>query len=113
MTVGKPQYDDKDLGARRPGKARIEWAAREMPSARADPGPLRAERCRSAGLTLAAASTSPPRPANLAIALRAGGANALAIDQEIARLKLAAMNVSIDTLTEEQQRYLASWEMGT
>jgi adenosylhomocysteinase len=37
----------------------------------------------------------------------------LPIDQEIARLKLAAMNVRIDELTEEQQRYLASWEMGT
>lgn len=35
------------------------------------------------------------------------------IDQEIARLKLAAMGVAIDTLTDEQQRYLSSWEMGT
>jgi adenosylhomocysteinase len=35
------------------------------------------------------------------------------IDEEIARLKLAAMNVNIDTLTEEQKQYLASWEMGT
>lgn len=35
------------------------------------------------------------------------------IDQEIARLKLQAMGVEIDTLTEEQQRYLASWESGT
>ena len=35
------------------------------------------------------------------------------IDQEIARLKLAAMGVAIDTLTAEQKKYLASWEMGT
>jgi adenosylhomocysteinase len=35
------------------------------------------------------------------------------IDEEIARLKLASMGVSIDTLTEEQQRYLTSWETGT
>ena len=35
------------------------------------------------------------------------------IDDEIARLKLAAMGVSIDTLTEEQERYLNSWELGT
>jgi adenosylhomocysteinase len=35
------------------------------------------------------------------------------IDAEIARLKLAAMGVSIDTLTEEQVKYLTSWEMGT
>jgi adenosylhomocysteinase len=35
------------------------------------------------------------------------------IDREIARLKLAAMGITIDTLTEEQEKYLASWEMGT
>ncbi len=35
------------------------------------------------------------------------------LDAEIARLKLAAMGIAIDTLTAEQQRYLASWEMGT
>ena len=35
------------------------------------------------------------------------------IDDDIARLKLAAMGVHIDTLTEEQERYLNSWELGT
>ncbi len=35
------------------------------------------------------------------------------IDEEIARLKLASMGVSIDTLSEEQQRYLTSWQAGT
>ncbi|MEW5734643.1 MAG: adenosylhomocysteinase [Thermodesulfobacteriota bacterium] len=35
------------------------------------------------------------------------------IDKEIALVKLAAMGVVIDTLTEEQERYLASWNMGT
>jgi len=35
------------------------------------------------------------------------------IDREIARLKLEAMGITIDTLTEEQEKYLASWEMGT
>jgi len=35
------------------------------------------------------------------------------IDKEIARLKLDAIGVKIDTLTPEQQKYLASWEMGT
>ena len=35
------------------------------------------------------------------------------IDDEVARLKLAAMGVHIDTLTEEQERYLSSWELGT
>ncbi len=36
-----------------------------------------------------------------------------AVDREIARLKLATMAVDIDTLTAEQERYLASWDMGT
>jgi adenosylhomocysteinase len=35
------------------------------------------------------------------------------IDQEIARLKLAAMQVDIDTLTPEQEKYLASYDLGT
>jgi adenosylhomocysteinase len=35
------------------------------------------------------------------------------IDKEIARLKLEAMGVTIDTLTKEQTKYLASWEEGT
>jgi adenosylhomocysteinase len=35
------------------------------------------------------------------------------IDREIARLKLETMGVAIDQLTEEQARYLASWDEGT
>ena len=35
------------------------------------------------------------------------------IDREIARLKLASMNVNIDTLTEAQVKYLNSWQEGT
>jgi len=35
------------------------------------------------------------------------------IDKDIARLKLQSMGVTIDTLTEEQDKYLHSWEMGT
>ena len=35
------------------------------------------------------------------------------IDRDIARLKLASMGISIDTLTPEQEAYLASWESGT
>jgi adenosylhomocysteinase len=35
------------------------------------------------------------------------------IDKEIARLKLEAMGIRIDVLTEEQKKYLASWEEGT
>jgi adenosylhomocysteinase len=37
----------------------------------------------------------------------------LEIDMEIARLKLKAMGVEIDTLTPQQVKYLHSWEEGT
>jgi adenosylhomocysteinase len=35
------------------------------------------------------------------------------IDQEVGRLKLASMNIAIDSLTREQKKYLESWESGT
>jgi len=45
----------------------------------------------------------------------ANGVHALPkeVDREIASLKLAAMGISIDTLTPEQDKYLNSWEEGT
>ena len=36
-----------------------------------------------------------------------------AVDREIARLKLQAMGAEVDVLTPAQQKYLASWDMGT
>jgi adenosylhomocysteinase len=35
------------------------------------------------------------------------------IDQQVGRLKLASMNITIDSLTREQKKYLESWEEGT
>jgi adenosylhomocysteinase len=35
------------------------------------------------------------------------------IDKEVGRLKLASMNIAIDSLSEEQEEYLKSWESGT
>jgi adenosylhomocysteinase len=35
------------------------------------------------------------------------------IDNEVARLKLASLGLKIDTLTKEQERYLANWQEGT
>ena len=35
------------------------------------------------------------------------------IDVEVARLKLSALGIAIDVLSEEQQRYLESWTEGT
>jgi len=36
-----------------------------------------------------------------------------ALDREIARLKLESMGIRIDALSQEQKKYLASWEEGT
>ena len=35
------------------------------------------------------------------------------IDREVARLKLQALNVKVDTMTPEQAKYVASWQEGT
>jgi hypothetical protein len=45
----------------------------------------------------------------------ANGVHALPkdVDREIASLKLKAMGIAIDELSEEQARYLVSWEEGT
>jgi len=36
-----------------------------------------------------------------------------AMDEEIARIKLASLGCTIDTLTPEQEEYMASWNVGT
>jgi adenosylhomocysteinase len=35
------------------------------------------------------------------------------IDETVAKLKLHAMKIKIDELTDEQKKYLATWQMGT
>jgi adenosylhomocysteinase len=35
------------------------------------------------------------------------------IDKQVARLKLSSMGIDIDSLTQEQEKYLTSWEEGT
>ena len=35
------------------------------------------------------------------------------LDREVARLKLATMDIAIDELTGEQRAYLSSWREGT
>ena len=35
------------------------------------------------------------------------------IDEEVGKLKLSSMGIEIDTLTEEQNIYLNSWDVGT
>ncbi|TVR96049.1 MAG: adenosylhomocysteinase [Rhodospirillales bacterium] len=80
-------------------------------------------------VNLAAAEGHPPSVMDMSFANQALGAafirqnhNALAkavhpvpkeIDEEIARLKLDALGIRIDTLTPEQVAYLASWQEGT
>lgn len=36
-----------------------------------------------------------------------------AIDEKVSQLKLASMGIQIDSLTEEQKKYLSSWDIGT
>ena len=45
--------------------------------------------------------------------LRRSLSGAEPIDNDIARLKLAAMGITIDSLTPEQEAYLLSWQSGT
>jgi adenosylhomocysteinase len=35
------------------------------------------------------------------------------IDDKVAKLKLKSMGIKIDSLTDEQKKYIASWEEGT
>ncbi|MCC6020650.1 MAG: adenosylhomocysteinase [Thermoproteaceae archaeon] len=35
------------------------------------------------------------------------------LDEEVARLKLSTMGVELEEMTEEQRRYVSSWELGT
>jgi adenosylhomocysteinase len=80
-------------------------------------------------LNLAAAEGHPASVMDMSFANQALGAEFIAregpglekrvyavprhIDEEIAAVKLATLGVGIDTLTEEQVRYLASWDKGT
>jgi adenosylhomocysteinase len=80
-------------------------------------------------INLAAAEGHPPDVMDMSFANQALGAEYIVknakylekkvygvprdIDTNIARLKLEAMGISIDTLTAEQTKYLNSWETGT
>ncbi len=80
MTVApvKPKYEIKDIALATQGRQRIEWASREMPVLKliterfAKEKPL-------AGIRLVACCHVTTETANLAIALKAGGADALLI----------------------------------
>jgi adenosylhomocysteinase len=37
----------------------------------------------------------------------------VAVENWVAKLKLASMGIRIDTLTQEQEKYLSSWAHGT
>jgi adenosylhomocysteinase len=80
-------------------------------------------------INLAAAEGHPPSVMDMSFANQALGAEFMVrnaaklenhvypipseIDREIARLKLAAMGVTIDRLSPEQEKYLNSWQEGT
>ncbi len=80
-------------------------------------------------INLAAAEGHPPSVMDMSFANQALSAEYIAnnyqklehkvypvpmkIDQRIAELKLKTMNIAIDTLTPEQEKYLSSWKLGT
>lgn len=72
------QYDVKDLGLAPQGKQRIEWASREMPVLRQIRDRFAAEKP-FAGIRISACCHVTTETANLAIALKAGGADAVLI----------------------------------
>jgi adenosylhomocysteinase len=80
-------------------------------------------------INLSAAEGHPPSVMDMSFANQAMAAGYLAqnyktlekkvypvpahIDEEVAKLKLAAMKIAIDTPTPEQVKYMASWSEGT
>jgi S-adenosylhomocysteine hydrolase len=83
------EYDVKDIALADQGFDKIEWAERRMPV-------LRKIMWKN-GKKLEKKVYSVPKD----------------IDENISFLKLASAGITIDELTEEQKKYLASWEMGT
>jgi len=116
------------------GDQRIAWALQEMPVLRELAARFSKKRPLQ-GVRISGCLHITTETANLALTLKTAGADLVLcavyqatrrdkldnsvhnvppeIDQEVARLKLAAMNLSIDTLTDEQARYLTSWQEGT
>ncbi|MDR2203695.1 MAG: adenosylhomocysteinase [Nitrososphaerota archaeon] len=79
-------------------------------------------------VNLAAAEGHPPEVMDMSFANQALSAEYIAknnkletkvysvpneLDEKVAKLKLKSMNITIDELTEEQKKYLSTWEMGT
>ena len=77
-TPTKPKYDIKDINLAAQGKQRIDWAAREMPVLRQIQERFAKEKP-FAGIRLTACCHVTTETAGLAIALKAGGADALLI----------------------------------
>ncbi len=77
-TPTKPKYDIKDINLAAQGRQRIEWAAREMPVVRQLQERFGKEKPFE-GIRITACCHVTTETANLAIALKAGGADALLI----------------------------------
>ncbi|MGK7880139.1 MAG: adenosylhomocysteinase, partial [Crocosphaera sp.] len=77
-TPTKPKYDIKDINLAAQGRQRIDWAAREMPVLRQIQERFAKEKP-FAGIRLTACCHVTTETASLAIALKAGGADALLI----------------------------------
>ncbi|TAH30942.1 MAG: adenosylhomocysteinase, partial [Oscillatoriales cyanobacterium] len=64
-------------------------------------------------INLAAAEGHPSAVMDMSFANQALAADPVEVDREIARLKLEAMGIYIDTLTPDQIEYTNSWTSGT
>lgn len=78
VTPVKPKYEIKDINLAAKGKQRIEWASREMPVVKQIQARFAQEKP-FAGIRLVACCHVTTETANLAIALKAGGADAILI----------------------------------
>ncbi len=96
------EHDVKDVSLAPAGKLKIEWAEQSMPV-------LRQVRERFANQALSAEYIV-KRGKSLEKKVYVVPRD---IDLEIARLKLASMDVQIDELTPVQEEYLSSWTHGT
>ena len=115
-------YDIKDIDLADAGLARIEWAARDMPVLASIRERFAKERPLE-GVRIGACMHVTTETANLMRALAASGAevalcasnplstqdDTAAIDDGVARVKLETLGIAIDTLTEEQIKYMNSW----
>ncbi len=115
--------DIKAISLADEGIARIEWALNEMPVVRKLIKRFARERPFT-GIRMSGCLHITTETANQALCAAFICNNTVKlenevhpvpreIDREIACMKLSALKIQLDTLTEEQEKYLSSWQEGT